>query len=398
MVTEQLSPKSMVPEEDNISRFRTLPVPLQVLLICVPVFLGGWAVEIADHELAEVVFAAISDAYLQVSAFVAATFLLFYGIEKLFKTDAAALLREATFWQVPIAAGLGALPGCGGAVIVMTQYVSGRLSFGAVVAVLTATMGDAAFLLIAQLPLTGMAMIVLGFVIGTLSGWVVNQIHASDFLYDKKLSDVRLKIVGKDASNLFLDRIWFLLLAPGLVLAFLVAFQIDVDSILSTDLLNKPATTIGVMGGLLAIAMQVAPKFGLVGDSNHSKQKTILRKTIRETNFVTLWVIAAYLAFELPVYFFDINIQGIFAGWASIVPLISVLIGLLPGCGPQVLVTTLFIAGYLPLSAQIGNALSNDGDALFPAIAIAPKVAIVATIYSAVPALIFSYAYFFVFE
>ena len=85
-------------------------------------------------------------------------------------------------------------------------------------------------------------------------------------------------------------------------------------------------------------------------------------------------------------------------GWASIVPLISVLIGLLPGCGPQVLVTTLFIAGYLPLSAQIGNALSNDGDALFPAIAIAPKVAIVATIYSAVPALIFSYAYFFVFE
>ena len=102
--------------------------------------------------MAEVFFTAISDAYLQVSAFVAATFLLFYGIERLFKADAAALLQEATFWQVPIAAGLGALPGCGGAVIVMTQYVSGRLSFGAVVAVLTATMGDAAFLLIAQLP------------------------------------------------------------------------------------------------------------------------------------------------------------------------------------------------------------------------------------------------------
>ena len=59
MVTEQLSPKSMVPEEDNISRFRTLPVPLQILLICIPVFLGGWAVEIADHELAEVVLSLI---------------------------------------------------------------------------------------------------------------------------------------------------------------------------------------------------------------------------------------------------------------------------------------------------------------------------------------------------
>ena len=40
----------------------------------------------------------------------------------------------------------------------------------------------------------------------------------------------------------------------------------------------------------------------------------------------------------------------------------------------------------------------NDGDALFPAIAIAPKVAIVATLYSAIPALIVSYLYFFAFE
>ena len=398
MSTEQLSTRTMDLRETKPAIFDRVSAPFQIFLICIPVLVGGWAVEAISGDLAEVFFTAISDAYLQVSAFVAATFLLFYGIEKLFKADAAALLQEATFWQVPIAAGLGALPGCGGAVIVMTQYVSGRLSFGAVVAVLTATMGDAAFLLIAQLPLTGLSMIGLGFVIGTLTGWIVNKLHAFDFLYDHNLKTARLKTVGKDASSPFLDRLWFLLLAPGLVLAFLVAFQVDVDKIFSTQVLSKPATTIGVMGGLLAIAMQVAPKLGLLGDSNHSTQKTILRRTIRETNFVTLWVIFAYLAFELPIYFFDINIQGIFAGWAAIVPLISVLIGFLPGCGPQVLVTTLFIAGYLPLSAQIGNALSNDGDALFPAIAIAPKVAIVATLYSAIPALIVSYLYFFAFE
>jgi len=398
MSTEQVSTHTMNPRENKPATFESVSRPIQMLLIWVPVLLGGWAVEVISGDFAEVFFAAISDAYLQVSAFVAVTFLLFYGIEKLFKVDAAALLQEATFWQVPIAAGLGALPGCGGAVIVMTQYVSGRLSFGAVVAVLTATMGDAAFLLIAQLPLTGLSMIGLGFVIGTLSGWIVNKIHASDFLYDHNLKTVRLKTVGKDTSSPFLDLLWFLLLAPGLILAFLVAFQVDVDSILSTEVLSKPATTIGVMGGLLAISMQLAPKLGLLGDDNHSKQKTIFRKTIRETNFITLWVICAYLAFELPVYFFDIDLQSIFAGWAAVVPLISVLIGFLPGCGPQVLVTTLFIAGYLPLSAQIGNALSNDGDALFPAIAIAPKVAIVATFYSAIPALVASYVYFFAFE
>ena len=75
--------------------------------------------------------------------------------------------------------------------------------------------------------------------------------------------------------------------------------------------------------------------------------------------------------------------------------MIAVLLGSLPGCGPQVLVTTLHLSGIIPLSAQIGNALSNDDDALFPAIAIAPKVAIVATLYSAVPAIILAYGWMF---
>ncbi|MDA9639679.1 putative manganese transporter, partial [SAR116 cluster bacterium] len=56
------------------------------------------------------------------------------------------------------------------------------------------------------------------------------------------------------------------------------------------------------------------------------------------------------------------------------------------------------LAGIIPLSAQIGNAISNDGDALFPAIAIAPKAAIVATLYSSVPAMVIAYAWLFMFE
>jgi hypothetical protein len=46
----------------------------------------------------------------------------------------------------------------------------------------------------------------------------------------------------------------------------------------------------------------------------------------------------------------------------------------------------------------MGNAISNDGDALFPAIALAPKAAIIATLYSAVPAIIVAYGYMYLFE
>ena len=95
---------------------------------------------------------------------------------------------------------------------------------------------------------------------------------------------------------------------------------------------------------------------------------------------------------------FAIDLKQVFSGFTLFTPMIAILIGFLPGCGPQVLVTTMYLAGILPLSAQIGNALSNDGDALFPAIAIAPKVAVVATLYSAVPAVIISYGWLFLFE
>ena len=368
------------------------------LLILCPVLLAGYVMMHVESEFNDILFKAIADAYIQVSTFVAGTFFIFYGIERVLNIDAAAALRKAKVWQVPIAAALGALPGCGGAIIVVTQYVSGRLSFGSVVAVLTATMGDAAFLLIAQQPLVGLAMAALGFFVGTLSGWIVNYIHGRDFLLGSLGDRQDVDRVNKGVSTPYLDRIWLIIMLPGLVLAVFVAFQVDVDALFASDYLDKPASLLGVLGGILAVAMQLAPRFGIPGDTVFSAGGTILQRTIANTNFVTVWVIGAYLVFDLSVYFFAIDLKQIFGGFTLFTPMIAILLGFLPGCGPQVLVTTMYLAGILPLSAQIGNALSNDGDALFPAIAIAPKVAVVATLYSAVPAVIVSYGWLFLVE
>lgn len=149
---------------------------------------------------------------------------------------------------------------------------------------------------------------------------------------------------------------------PGLVLASLVAFQVNVDALFANRYSSKPTSFLGVIGGVLAIAMRLAAKLGAKADDTFFTSGTILRCTIANTNFVTAWVVEAYLVFDLSVYFFSIDLREFFSGYTLLTPMIAILIGFIPGCGTQVLVTTMYLAGVLPMTAQISNAISNDGD------------------------------------
>ena len=370
------------------------PQSLHVVLLLGAVILASSAM--VNPEFARVLIGTISDAYLQVTTFVAATLLIFYGIERVFGFDAIRLLSRSGKWQVPLAAALGALPGCGGAIIVVTNYVSGRLSFGAVMATLTATMGDAAFLLIAKEPVTGLIVMAVGLIVGTVSGYIVDFIHGVDFLRPNPSQD-QLDDVDRQRPQAprLMNRLWLIALVPGVVFGLLGAFQIDLDTKLATSLIAEPVTIFGFLAGCLCFGMWLLPQFIKANDAKKSGTPSVIDQTITDTNFVTGWVIIAFLIFEVSIFATGYELATLFEGLALWVPLMAVLIGLLPGCGPQILVTTLYLSGVVPLSAQIGNAISNDGDALFPALALAPKAALIATIYSTIPALLLAYGWHF---
>ena len=119
-----------------------------------------------------------------------------------------------------------------------------------------------------------------------------------------------------------------------------------------------------------------------------------LPRMVEETSFITEWVILAFLLFEYLTAFAGLDLQAWFSAAGIALPLIAILVGFIPGCGPQVLVTTFYINGLIPFSALLGNAIANDGDALFPAIALNPRVAFLATVYSAIPAFIVAYGFY----
>ena len=338
----------------------------------------------------------MTDAYLQVSVFVGFTLFIFIGLDSLTKFDIASFLIKTKKIHVPIAALLGALPGCGGAIIVVTQYIQGRIGFGSLVAVLTATMGDAAFLILAIEPSTGLLIFVIGAIVGIISGYTIDIIHGSNYL-SNPTSKIKIseKLDKTFVSNFNL--IWLTIFLPGFLVGILVAFQINISEYLIISDKISLLPIIGSAGAILSIFMW---SLNPLSDFQCSTDKSrgLLSRVVDTTNFVSTWVICGFLVFEIFMFFSSIDLKVFFNIWLPFVPLIAILFGFLPGCGPQVVVATFYLNGFIPFSAEIGNAISNDGDALFPAIALAPKAAIIATLYSAIPAILVAYGYMYFFE
>lgn len=345
------------------------------------------AISMAPNGI-EMASSALVDAYLAVSVFVAATLVVLYAAEQIFRSDMGAWLSKNRQWQVPTGALLGGLPGCGGAIVAVTQFSRGRLSFGGVVATLTSTMGDAMFLLLAREPMTAVIVFIISGTAGIITGYIVDAIHGEGFLQpNESTNEVKTSRFWFDGSTKWSEIAWFALFVPGLILGVLAAFQIEFESPI--------VAIIGVSGSLLALGM-----WAMRGDANRDCAEgtcqviPISRKVIDDTNFVSAWVIFAFVGYELLITSSGIDLAETFKVWAIAVPAIAVAIGFIPGCGPQIVTTSLYLDGAIPLSAQLGNAISNDGDALFPAIAKAPKAAALATAYSAIPAIIVAYGAF----
>ena len=354
------------------------------LLILVLAFQSG--------EFGSIIRNSMIDAYIKVSVFVGFTLFVFIGLDSLTKFDVKLFLSKTQKIHVPLAAFLGAIPGCGGAIIVVTQYIQGRISFGSLVAVLTATMGDAAFLILAIEPSTGLLIFSLGILVGTISGYCVDFFHGIEFMLPQSKINVEFEKIKKTFVSNF-NIFWILIFIPGFILGIITAFQINFTS----EIYNTFFILIGSTGAIISIFMW---SLNPLSDFQCSTDKSrgYISRVIDTTNFVTTWVISGFLIFEIFIYFANIDLKIFFDLWAPFVPLVAILFGFLPGCGPQVVVATFYLNGYIPLSAELGNAISNDGDALFPAIALAPKAAIFATLYSAIPAFIVAYSYFFIFE
>ena len=77
-------------------------------------------------------------------------------------------------------------------------------------------MGDAAFLLIAREPVTGLLILLIGFFVGYVSGLLVNSIHGNSFMKMNGCDLIRLNCKpSKYKTSKTLDLIWLALISTN---------------------------------------------------------------------------------------------------------------------------------------------------------------------------------------
>ncbi|MFC4448260.1 putative manganese transporter [Halorussus aquaticus] len=388
-------------------------------------------------EIAEIFVASVRDGYVQVSAFVALTVLLF-GLAQ-YRTGGALVERlgESERAQPLAGAAMGLTPGCGGAIVMMPLYVRGTVSFGTVVATLVATAGDSAFVILALAPKAAVYAYGLAFGAAVVTGYVIDRfgvgvgrVDAAVRRIDRTATDGGAATPAKvatgphdyaDGNRAASDAdgcsprdhsparesplltplshaahaVWWLaaVAALGLGVTYLFAGAPEVPLEVGLSFAGL-FTVVGVTGTVLSFYLYFVGRSylgdGAVGRARESFGGIYdaLVHAAMETSFVTVWVLAAYLLYEYGVLALGVDVGALAAAAGLLAPVAGALVGLIPGCGPQIVLAGVYAEGAIPFSALTANAISQDGDALFPLLAVDRTAAVVASIYTTIPALV----------
>ena len=382
----------------------------------------------SGQDVLDIVVTSMRDAFLAVTVFVAVMVLLFSWLQYATSGRFVEYIQSHKKLQPVIGALMGLTPGCGGAIIMMPMYARGYVTYGTVVATLIATLGDSAFVLIGAAVADSsfiapmIAVHVISFVVGVLWGYIVDMTGTTPSKplgkFGPKVGDDMIPESDEDTSLLEdLPRevpegigykilhqgylFWWGVTTIGFIFAILLLVWSGQDPEYELKLAYNPLTIdgfitwVGLLGTTLSVVLYVAQKNwfaddteATIGDKLHSMRETMVHAA-SETAFVTFWVMIAYLAFEFTMLFSGVTEQDMARhGDGLIAVVVAAIIGLIPGCGPQIIAITAYTKDMISFPALAANAISQDGDALFPLLVRHKAASLWATVHTTIPALI----------
>ncbi len=357
------------------------------------------------------------ETFLHVGSLVSISILLFGYIN--YKTSGSFIdvISRNKNIQPILGALLGALPGCGGSIVLMPLFMSNKVTFGTIISSLIASMGDSAFLMMTSDFKAYIVITVISFIVGIITGYLVDGFKVEQRLElhkHKKRVNTKEKAVGLRSSsanacdikvhNKFYHisheivhgvgyKIYLFLLISGFIFMVLAHSGLEFGFI---EAMHSFEEVIAIVGVVCSFVYMIMTKKVLENENFEENEHKLmsLKETIihsvSEISFVIVWIFIAYIFYDIVIYFvggeealvklvLGAGVLSVFAGAA---------LGIVPGCGIQIVVMSFYLKGSLPFAALVANTISQDGDALFPLLAMDKKSAMWATIITTIPAIL----------
>ncbi len=294
------------------------------------------------------------------------------------------LLRGSKFGQIVVSALLGWIPGCMGGFASVSLFSHGMISFGALVAMLIATSGDEAFVMLTLFPGKALWISALILVIGIVTGVLIDyagpklglkpyRLKACDemHLHEEDLHEGPAQETGPHSKKrtILTWKRGVLFVGIGLYIFSLASGLLEHEhegaaepehggfNLLSEDWMN-------LLFAIVSIVMLGVTALG----SNHFVEEHLWHHIIaRHVPKIFAWTFGVLVALGFIMELVDVN------EWISAnVPLMIVLatlIGIIPESGPHLIFVTLFAAGVIPAPVLIASCISQDGHASLPLLA-----------------------------
>ena len=318
-------------------------------------------------------------------------------------------LRQNRFGQVVLGAGLGIVPGCMGGFAAVSMYSHKLLSFGALIAMMIASSGDEAFVMLAMIPKEALLLMGVLFAIAILVGWLVDrfskpnvkaqhegcedgyQIHEEDH-HDKthkpeKASFRNMRHASAERIALLLGVILFIA-----ALAFgMLEHEHEHEEAVHTQLNIFDEYWMNLIFAVVSLFVV----WFIATAPEHVVKEHLWEHIIRK-HFLSifLWTFGALFVIQIGLHYFDI--ETLISNNIPWMILLAVLVGIIPESGPHLLFVTLFATGTVPFSVLLASSISQDGHASLPLLAESKRSFLKAKIVNALVAAVCGFLCYFI--
>ncbi len=309
-------------------------------------------------------------------------------------------LKKTRFGQVVVASLLGSIPGCMGGFATVSLYTHRMFSFGALVAMMIASSGDEAFIMLAMIPHQALILFAVLLILAVLVGVAVDFFH--DRIHSKTCAKHDHSDCGAEtdchdgymvhASDSIPGKRHYgwkrILMFAGLTIfiAALATGHLGHDhnshehsshehselSVASGHVKQEGHFHIDLLSedwmNVLFAGLSVIVLFVLLFASDHFVEDHLWDHIIKKhLPVIFAWTFGVLLVLGFGLQYIDIDRW--ISGNTALMILLATLIGIIPESGPHMIFVTLFAAGVVPFPVLLASSISQDGHASIPLLA-----------------------------